>query len=206
MVGWSRYGSVERYWAGVGGELPLRPQASSRGCRHRTSRTARAPATRRCTENDHRCMYGFSGFSLKKVAAAPEKRRQTVGRPARHIQPLGEGVRERRLVGLAVVERRDDVGGLVEAALVDVLPVDADHVVEDPVAGAENGLRVQLVGQADAGREVVLVGVPQSPRLARSRRRTVSPPMTWNWLDRQLGNRALGVVGLGLRRDRAFAC
>ena len=57
------------------------------------------------------------------------------------------------------------VGGLVEAALVDVLLVDAHGVVEHPVACAQHHLRRHQAGQADAGREVVPVGGPEPARL-----------------------------------------
>ena len=119
---------------------------------------------------------------------------------------LGDAVRERvRQRGderQAVVERRDDVGVLAEAALDDVAAALAEEAVEHPVAGAEHGLGlVELVGEADARHEVVLGRLVEAARLAvDAGKRQAAADV--ELADRHFRRRVERVLGARRRLDR----
>ncbi len=117
-------------------------------------------------------------------------------------QPVGEGLRQGGDIGHAAVHRNLHRGGGTETGLNRVVAVDADRVEEDAVAGAQNRSRPELVGQADARHEVVLLRVPDPARIGRDTRecRTSHHLESAGRQFRNLGAR--GVIGLRLSRDR----
>ena len=122
---------------------------------------------------------------IGEQAAAGARRLQQSGR-----QRIGVGGDEAQAVVQGGLNRR----GQREAGLVGVAVVDADGGGEDAVAAANDGLRPGLVGEAEAGLEVLLFRRPVGAAVG-SDVGEGEPAHGLEGSHRQFGHRVLGVVG-----------
>ncbi len=113
-----------------------------------------------------RCVRGDFGFGSKKVMLWPRNVCDALRAADRLLDAVRERVRQRADERQPVVERRDHVRVLAEAALEDVAAALPEEAVEHAVAAAQHGLLVQLEGQADARHEVGLRRLVEPARLA----------------------------------------
>ena len=104
---------------------------------------------------------------------------QQAGAGSRRLQQaVGQRIGVGGDVGEAVVERGLNRRRQREAGLVGVGVVDADGGGEDAVAAAHDGLGVELVGEAEARLEVLLLGSPVGAAVGATLAK-VRPPMAW---------------------------
>ena len=141
-------------------------------------------------------------FAVRGVVAdgLAEVGGETAGGAERRQQPVGQRIRQLHREGEAVVAGGLHGRGLAEAGQVAGGGVGADVAVEDAIAGADDGLIVPLIGHADARHEHQTVAAPEVARSAVDAGEGESA-VDLEVGRRELGNRILGVVGDGLRRD-----
>ena len=139
MAAWSRNGDVLRYCAGVGFRSRVTCMRVPRLPTYETS--IRVFADQLTLHGELPPLHvGGSSVRVEERDALAEVRGQPAGRARRRQESAGEGIRQARGIGQAVVERRHQIGGLAEAGLVDVHVDHAERVEEDAVAAAEHRL------------------------------------------------------------------